>query len=332
MFDFKKEFKEIYSAKKIPAIITVPKMNYVAVRGSGDPNEEGGAYQQAVGILYAISYALKMSYKTDYKIANFFEYVVPLWEGCEGKIKNCHKASHKKNLAVKIFSSYRGENFVSVKQIAILVKNFKEKNLVVAGFDLDTKKWLRPISSNSKNKDAVIFEDATYLNGEEVHEAKIFDVVEIQAEDKISDNPIQPENFYYVEHSRWKKIGETTLQNILKWRGYDEREQIFFSDDRTISPAEVKLQDNRESLLLLSAKNFVIRVEGSDRKKFYAHFDYNDKRYLRFSIGDIKIREQFEDHDEGEYFLADEVSIICSLTNPFFETNLCYKMVAQVFN
>lgn len=77
MFDFKKEFKEFYSAKKVPTVITVPKMNYVAVEGVGNPNEEGGKYQQAINILYSISYALKMSYKTDYKIENFFEYVVP---------------------------------------------------------------------------------------------------------------------------------------------------------------------------------------------------------------------------------------------------------------
>lgn len=221
---------------------------------------------------------------------------------------------------------------MTVKQIALLVKNYKDNQLEIAGFDIDTKKWSRPISDNPKTKDAVTFEDATYLNGNEVHEAKIFDVVEIKVDDKISDNPIQPENFYYVQNSRWKKIGETTLQNILKWRGYDDRQEIFFSNDRTISPAEVKLQDNRESLLLLPVKNFVVRVEVSDHKKFYAHFDYNDKRYLRFSVGDIKIRKQFEEHDEGEYFFADEVAIVCSLTNPFSETNLCYKMVAQIFN
>lgn len=56
-------------------------MNFVAVRGKGDPNEEGGAYQQAIGVLYAISYTLKMSYKTDYSIDGFFEYVVPPLEG-----------------------------------------------------------------------------------------------------------------------------------------------------------------------------------------------------------------------------------------------------------
>lgn len=80
-FDFKKELKEFYMAKNKPEIIKVPKANYLAVRGKGDPNEEGGAYQQAIGVLYAVAYTLKMSYKTEHKIEGFFEYVVPPLEG-----------------------------------------------------------------------------------------------------------------------------------------------------------------------------------------------------------------------------------------------------------
>ncbi len=80
-FDFKKEYKEYYMPKNKPEIVTIPPMNYIAVRGKGDPNEAGGAYQQAIGILYAIAYTLKMSYKTDHTIEGFFEYVVPPLEG-----------------------------------------------------------------------------------------------------------------------------------------------------------------------------------------------------------------------------------------------------------
>ena len=80
-FDFKKEYKEFYTPKNKPEIITVPKANYIAVRGKGDPNEVGGAYQQAISVLYAVAYTLKMSYKTDHKIEGFFEYVVPPLEG-----------------------------------------------------------------------------------------------------------------------------------------------------------------------------------------------------------------------------------------------------------
>lgn len=80
-FDFKKEYKEFYMPKNKPGIIDVPKANYIAVRGIGNPNEEGGAYQQALSVLYAVAYTLKMSYKGDYKIEGFYEYVVPPLEG-----------------------------------------------------------------------------------------------------------------------------------------------------------------------------------------------------------------------------------------------------------
>ena len=80
-FDFKKEYKEFYMPKNKPQIVTIPKMNYIAVRGKGDPNEEGGAYKNSIGVLYAVAYTLKMSYKTDYKIEGFFQYVVPPLEG-----------------------------------------------------------------------------------------------------------------------------------------------------------------------------------------------------------------------------------------------------------
>ena len=80
-FDFKKEYKEFYLPKSRPEIVTVPCANYIAVRGQGDPNEEGGAYQAAIGVLYAVAYTLKMSYKTDHRIEGFYEYVVPPLEG-----------------------------------------------------------------------------------------------------------------------------------------------------------------------------------------------------------------------------------------------------------
>ncbi len=80
-FDFKKEYREFYLPKSKPEIVTPPKANYIAVRGEGDPNEAGGAYQQAIGVLYAVAYTLKMSYKTDHRIEGFYDYVVPPLEG-----------------------------------------------------------------------------------------------------------------------------------------------------------------------------------------------------------------------------------------------------------
>lgn len=80
-FDFKKEYRDLYQPKTRPALVEVPRMRFLAVEGEGDPNEEGGAYKEALNLLYGVAYTLKMSYKTDYAIEGFYEYVVPPLEG-----------------------------------------------------------------------------------------------------------------------------------------------------------------------------------------------------------------------------------------------------------
>ena len=80
-FDFKKEYKEFYLPKGKPEIVTVPAANYIAVRGKGDPNVEGGEYKNSIGVLYAIAYTIKMSKMGDHRIEGYFDYVVPPLEG-----------------------------------------------------------------------------------------------------------------------------------------------------------------------------------------------------------------------------------------------------------
>ena len=80
-FDYKKEYKEFYMPKDRPSIVSVPPMNYIAVRGKGDPNQEDGDYKQAIGLLYGIAFTIKMSKKGDHQIEGYFDYVVPPLEG-----------------------------------------------------------------------------------------------------------------------------------------------------------------------------------------------------------------------------------------------------------
>ena len=87
-FDYKKEFKEFYLPPKKPQIIHVPKMQFVAVRGKGNPNEEAGEYKSALAVLYAIAYTIKMSKMGDYRIAGYFDFVVPPLEGFWWQEKN----------------------------------------------------------------------------------------------------------------------------------------------------------------------------------------------------------------------------------------------------
>lgn len=80
-FDFKKEYKEFYLPPQKPSIVTVPAMNFIAVRGKGDPNAEDGEYKKAIGLLYGIAFTVKMSKKGDHRIEGYFDYVVPPLEG-----------------------------------------------------------------------------------------------------------------------------------------------------------------------------------------------------------------------------------------------------------
>lgn len=80
-FDYKKEYKEFYMPEKKPSIVMVPSMNYIGVRGKGDPNEEEGEYKQSIGLLYGIAYTIKMSKKGNHQMDGYFDFVVPPLEG-----------------------------------------------------------------------------------------------------------------------------------------------------------------------------------------------------------------------------------------------------------
>ena len=80
-FDFKKEYREFYLPPKQPVIVDVPSMNFIAVRGQGNPNDEEGEYKRAMSLLYGVAFTIKMSKKGDHRIEGYFDYVVPPLEG-----------------------------------------------------------------------------------------------------------------------------------------------------------------------------------------------------------------------------------------------------------
>lgn len=125
-FDFKKEYKEFYMPKNKPEIVTVPKANYIAVRGKGNPNEIDGAYQQAISILYAVAYTLKMSYKTEHKIEGFFEYVVPPLEGFLWQ-DNVDGIDYADKAAFNWISVIRLPEFITKKDFEWAVETASEK-------------------------------------------------------------------------------------------------------------------------------------------------------------------------------------------------------------
>ena len=113
-FDFKKEYKEFYMPKSKPEIVIVPTANYIAVRGQGNPNEDGGDYQKAITVLYAVAYTLKMSYKTEHKIEGFYDYVVPPLEGFWWQ-NSCHSIDYSNKDTFNWISVIRLPDFVTKK-------------------------------------------------------------------------------------------------------------------------------------------------------------------------------------------------------------------------
>ena len=115
-FDFKKEYREFYMPASKPSIVTVPAMNYIAVRGEGDPNAEDGAYKRVIGLLYGIAFTIKMSKKGDHRIEGYFDYVVPplegFWwqEGVEG-IDYAHKEDFRWISVIRLPDFVTGADF-----------------------------------------------------------------------------------------------------------------------------------------------------------------------------------------------------------------------------
>ena len=141
-FDYKKEYKEFYMPKNKPSIVNIPKMNYIAVRGSGDPNKENSDYKKSIELLYSVAYTIKMSYKGDYKIDGFFEYVVPPLEGFWWQNNSLEFDDNKKDEL----------NFISL----IRLPDFVTKK------DFD---WALDEATKKKNKDFSKVEFFTYDEG-----------------------------------------------------------------------------------------------------------------------------------------------------------------------
>lgn len=125
-FDFKKEYKEFYLPKAQPALVEVPCANYLAVRGKGDPNVEDGEYKQSIGLLYAIAFTLKMSYKGEHKIAGFYEYVVPPLEGLWWQ-EGSDVLDYSKKEQMQFISMIRLPDFVQQSDFAWAVQEATRK-------------------------------------------------------------------------------------------------------------------------------------------------------------------------------------------------------------
>ena len=136
-FDYKKEYKEFYLPKKKPEIVTVPKMNYIAVKGCGDPNKEDGEYKNSISILYALAFTIKMSKLTDYRIEGYFDYVVPPLEGFWWQ-QEVMQIDYSRKDAFQWISVIRLPDFVSEKDFNWAKQQVKTKK----GIDCSNAQFL----------------------------------------------------------------------------------------------------------------------------------------------------------------------------------------------
>ena len=125
-FDYKKEYKEFYLPPKTPGIVTVPAMHFLAVRGRGDPNEENGAYKQALGLLYAVAYTIKMSKLGKHRPEGYFDYVVPPLEGLWWQ-EGIHGVDYARKKDFRWISLLRLPEFVTKEVFAWAIRETTEK-------------------------------------------------------------------------------------------------------------------------------------------------------------------------------------------------------------
>ena len=218
---------------------------------------------------------------------------------------------------------------METKQIVIMTKSAKNNNFCIAGFEFPGKKWVRLVSDVPEIEEAVPSQDTVLADGTNM---QIFDAIEVKTSDKISRNLIQPENFYYDATVKWKKIGQSSLEKVLRWRGFDRPNKLFYNDDRLVDAEFIKTQTNRESLLFVPIKNVVVEVkQNNGSPRFFVHFIYNGAKYFHLGLSDIKLRRDFYVNDDGKYLFAKDAAAVFSLTNSFKDTGKCFKMLAQIF-
>ncbi len=210
------------------------------------------------------------------------------------------------------------------KDIIILAKSYKHSpNYCIAGIDINTGEWIRPISNNSLTEGAVPPQDIKYSDG---GEANVLDVVKIKFIKRVPTAE-QPENYLYDPKSYWQKLRTGSLEEIIQARGFDNCTTVFSNTYNRISESELP----GKSLLLLKIQRPSILVDRFyERKKISLNFNYNNMKYKWFQVSDIVVESCFNQKDYGNYLLGTEKIAVFSLTGKYKDNY--YKMLAQLFN
>jgi hypothetical protein len=202
------------------------------------------------------------------------------------------------------------------KELIILAKSAKHDNYCIAGIDVETGEWVRPVSDNQQNEGAVSRGDIMLEDGAEL---KLLDRVKIEFIEHVPSIS-QPENYLYDNTQVWKKVGDNTLDEVIRLRGYDNPEYVFYNTRRDVDEDEIGAET---SLLLLEISEARLFNDGYKKK---LNFNYGRRHYTYFSVSDPEL------FSVKNTTLPAELSAVFSLTDRFEPTGKYYKMVAHVFH
>lgn len=211
------------------------------------------------------------------------------------------------------------------KEIIILAKSSKHGEYCIAGIDTKTGEWIRPISNNLVHEGSVPLEDITYENGNEL---QILDKVKIKFT-LHSPTKSQPENYIYDSSSYWVKTGNATIEDVVKMRGYDDVEKVFYNTGKEVLEREI---NGGPSLLLLRVNNPYIFIKTFENQKVQLNFEYNNCNYSYFKISDPQVKRYYASKCDGSHDHREYLDVVFSLTDKHIESGKYYKMVAQIFD
>lgn len=209
------------------------------------------------------------------------------------------------------------------KKIIILTKSKKHSGYCVAGIDYETGEWIRLVSSDLETEGAVPWEDLQCSNGETL---EVYDIIMCRLLRKCG-TIVQPENCLYDETVKWKKVGKSNLDEVIKIHGYDSVEYVF-ENEYTKLPADWIFSWN-PSLCLLKVKDASIWVKTFEDKKISLNFTYDDIQYKYMSISQIDLLNYYRNKTDDSYPLG-TVTVVFSLTDKYYWNGKYYKVVAQI--
>lgn len=210
------------------------------------------------------------------------------------------------------------------RDIVILAKSNKHSNYCIAGIDINTCEWIRPVSSLTDIERAVPKCDVIYSNGEELN---VFDVVRISFLEHIP-TAAQNENYLYDETKRWVKVGELSPTDI---EVYDESlyvDYIFGNTEKSITERYL----TGKSLLLVKIDDPSVFIKTFETKKISFNFHYNGEEYRYISVGDPNVLEAFNSKNDGIYDLGRSCYAVFSLTDKYQYNGKYYKMLASIIS